>query len=97
MSNSKTRASEFILSTLHDALDKNISIRDEFFSIGADSVVIVRLRQAIEDEFEVDVSIEDFINGRFETIAELTTFVEEKMDTDKASSTTEKTVEELTI
>lgn len=67
---------KFITESLEDSLDRSdISMKDSFFEIGADSVVIVRLRQAIEDEFDVDVSLEDFLNGNYECIEDLCSFV----------------------
>lgn len=76
--------SELILERLQGYLDNpQITENDKFFEIGADSVIIVRLRQEIEDRCEVDVFIEDFANGNLISIEDLVSKVVSEMILDK--------------
>ncbi|WP_019603580.1 acyl carrier protein [Teredinibacter turnerae] len=76
--------SELILERLQGYLDNpQITENDKFFEIGADSVIIVRLRQEIEDRCEVDVFIEDFVNGNLISIEDLVSKVVSEMILDK--------------
>ncbi|ACR14131.1 Phosphopantetheine attachment site [Teredinibacter turnerae T7901] len=76
--------SELILERLQGYLENpQITENDKFFEIGADSVIIVRLRQEIEDRCEVDVFIEDFVNGNLISIEDLVSKVVSEMILDK--------------
>ncbi|WP_028886628.1 acyl carrier protein [Teredinibacter turnerae] len=75
---------KLILERLQDYLENTqITENDKFFEIGADSVIIVRLRQEIEDRCEVDVFIEDFVNGNLISIEDLVDKVAGEMTLDK--------------